>query len=56
MKLIKMLDAGYKIFDTCYYDASRLVKAAEAKGFADVKPIRVKTDTPGLKMFAVVVK
>lgn len=54
--LNQLLDEGYEIFDTCYGNASHIVSAAKAKGYTDIKPRRVKTDTPGLKMFMVLVK
>lgn len=51
----KLLDKGYRIFNTCYEDPSYAVKLASQR-FCVVKAVRVRTDTPGLKMFAVLVK
>lgn len=54
--LNQLLDEGYEIFDTCYGDPSCIVNAAKSRGYTDIKPRRVKTDTPGLNMFMVLVK
>ena len=54
--LSQLFSEGYEIFDTCYGDPSRIVTAAKSKGYTDIKPRRVKTDTPGLKMFMVLVR
>lgn len=54
--LNQLFDEGYETFDTCYGDPSRIVNAAKAKGHTNIKIRRVKTDTPGLKMFMVLVK
>lgn len=55
-RLEKMFRSGYKIFDSCYEFADDVVKKAKAQGHSDVKAYRVKTDTPGLKMFVILVR
>lgn len=55
-RIQKMLCDGYTIFDTCYESADKAVEKAKAKGYSDVRAYRVKTDTPGLKMFIILVK
>lgn len=52
----RLLDNGYTWFDTCYENAEGTINAAKAKGYVDIKAVRVRTDTPGLKMFIVFVK
>ena len=54
--LPQLFSEGYEIFDTCYCDPSHIMSVAKSKGYTDIKPRRVKTDTPGLKMFVVLVK
>ena len=54
--LNQLFSEGYEIFDTCYGDPNHIVNTAKTKGYTDIKPRRVKTDTPGLKMFMVLVK
>ena len=51
-----MDSGGDTIFDTCYESADKAVEKAKAKGYSDVRAYRVKTDTPGLKMFVVLAK
>lgn len=52
----KKLTEGYTVFDTCYETAERAITNARARGYSDIKAYRVKTDTPGLKMFIILVK
>lgn len=52
----KLLNLGYKVFDSCYEDFFGIVNRAKQQGHKDVVPQRVKTDTNGLKMFFVWVK
>lgn len=52
----KLLNSGYKVFDSCYEDCSNILDRAKQKGYKDIVCQRVKTDTKGLKMFLVWVK
>ena len=52
----RLLDNGYTWFDTCYENAEGVINAAKTKGYTDIKAVRVRTDTPGLKMYVVLVK
>lgn len=51
----KVWKEGYTIFDTCYGCADNEVKRAKER-YESVISYRVKSDTPGLKMFVILVK
>lgn len=55
-RICDMLDNGWEVYDFCYESTDEAVKSAKAKGFAEVKAIRTRTDTKGLPMFVVLVK
>lgn len=52
----KYLNNGYKVYDSCYEDASHIVEKATRDGYRDIKIQRVRTDTKGLKCFFVWVR
>jgi len=51
----KIWKEGYTIYDTCYGDCEREIE--KAKGcYESVLSYRVKSDTPNVKMFVILVK
>ena len=52
----KILKEGYELFETCYYTDEDVVEKAKNRGYKSVISYRVKSDTPYVKMFAVLVK
>lgn len=52
----KILKEGYKLFETCYQSDADVVEKAKNRGYKSVVSYRVKSDTPYIKMFAVLVK
>lgn len=55
-RIRKLLDNGWEVFDTCYEYADDVISRAKSEGFKHIKAYRVKTDTPHLPMFTVLVK
>jgi len=51
----KIFNEGYKVFGSGYSNVDNLVEEAKLK-YESVLSYRVKSDTPGLKMFIVLVK
>ena len=51
----KIFKEGYKVFGSGYLNIDGLVEEAKLK-YESVLSYRVKSDTPGLKMFIVLVK
>ena len=51
----KIFNEGYKVFGSGYENVDRIVEEANLK-FESVLKYRVKSDTPGLKMFVVLAK
>lgn len=51
----KIFNEGYKVYGSGYENVDRIVEEANLK-FESVLKYRVKSDTPGLKMFIVLAK
>lgn len=52
----RLLQAGYKVYDTCYESYDNIVSKAKKEGYKDIKCQRARTDTKGLKAYVIWVK